>query len=599
MAGSPYYFDQAVADAAVAFFPKFLRLVEAEWAGRPFRLADWQAHHTAQIFGWRRYSDGTRRYRRVRGWVPKKNGKSEWMAGVAHLACVGDNEPGAYVPVYATDKAQAGIIFEKASRMVSLDINRETGAPGPLARLYEQLKTGLFCPHLMSSIVALSGEATGKHGPAPHVAIGDEVHEWTDGTLHRFVVEGMASRRQPLDILISTAGELKTFAHEEYENSKAILADPSLDPECYVFIYEAEEDDDWTDPKVWAKANPNYPVSPKHDFLESECRQAQRIPRLQNDFLRYHLNRWVAQQKRWFPMRLWGANTARPDDPDYWKALPELCRGRRCCGGLDLGSTSDITCDIYVFPPAEEGGRTILVPIFWVPEETVELRDSPRTPYKKWVAEGALLTTPGNVTDYDFIERQIVDDVKRFDIERLGYDPWNATQVAIHLQDEGLPMTEFRQGFASMAAPSKELERLFLAGLLEHGNHPVLKWMFGNAAYKKDPAGNIKPDKEKAAEKIDGVVGAVMGVGLANAATAPAGRGIMEFYKQAAAANPQVKSTTAVGTARLRAPAGTSTVYGMSGRQYVVGADGIVEVTEEDAKPLLGQGFEHIVAAET
>lgn len=511
MARSPYYFDEALARAAVAFFPTFLCFVDGEWTGKPFHLAPWQAHDIGQIFGWRRRKDGRRRYRFVRIWVPRKNGKTEEAAGLAHLLTVGDGEPGAQVYSHALDANQSGIVFDKAARMVALS--------QPLSELYEVTKTGLFCSALMSSFRALSGEAYGKHGLSPHANIGDEAHAWKNGKLHTFLIQGMGARRQPLDITISTAGEIKTYGHELYETSKAILADPSLDPETYVSIYEADKDDDWTDPKVWAKANPNLGISLKLEFLQSECRRAQANPRLENDFRRYHLNQWVEQAKRWFSMRLWPQNSTEPNNPHLWKMLPERFRGGGRPGflGLDLGSTSDITAAVWVFPPSEGDSRITLVPRFWVPEEKVDERNSPRTPYRRWVNEGALLTTPGNVTDYDFIEHSVKEDAASFGCQALAYDPWNATQVAVHLQQEGLPCQEFRQGFGSLGAPSKELERLYLSAQLEHGNHPVLEWMFGNAAYRRDPAGNIKPDKDRAAEKIDGVVATVMGVGLMNA----------------------------------------------------------------------------------
>lgn len=509
MARSPYVFDKRLAEAAVDFFPRFLRLVEGEWAGRPFHLSPWQAHHTGQIFGWRRRRDGLRRYRRVRGWVARKNGKTEWFAGIGHLLTIGDGEPGAQVFSYATDKAQASILFDKAGRMVALS--------EPLSGIYEVTKTGLFCPALMSSFRPLSGESTGKHGLSPHGGLGDEAHEWRDGKLHTFIVQGMGARRQPLDATISTAGEIKTYGHDLYEESERILEDPSLDPETYVFNYAAGADDDWTDPEVWAKANPNLDISLKREFLQAECRRALQSPRMENDFKRYHLNLWVEQAKRWFPMHRWPDNTATPNDREAWKRLPEAMRHRRAFGGLDLGSTDDISGNVWVFPPEREGERTVLIPRFWVPEDTIARRDSPRSPYRRWIADGALMTTPGNVTDYDFIEHSVMADAECFRCEGLAIDRWNATQVAVHLQEEGLPVSLFGQGYASMGAPSKELERLFLSAALEHGNHPVLEWMFRNATYRKDPAGNIKPDKERAAEKIDGVVGAVMGLGLATA----------------------------------------------------------------------------------
>ena len=505
----PYYFDKAKADAAVEFFPRFLRFVDGEWAGKPFILAEHQAHDVRQIFGWRRRKNGFRRYRFVRKWVPRKNGKSEEAAGIAHLLTIGDGEPGAQVYAHALDGKQAALVYDKAARMVALS--------GPLSKIYGTVtKTGMLAEGPMATFRWLSGEAYGKHGLSPHGNIGDEAHAWRDGKLHTFLIQGMGARRQPLDYIISTAGEIKTYGHELYLSSKAIFENPDLDPETYVSIFEADKDDDWTDPKVWAKANPNLGVSLKREFLEAECKRALQTPRLENDFKRYHLNIWVEQAARWFPMRKWADNTAHPKNPFFWKDLPQrfMGGGRKAYLGLDLGSTSDITAAVWGFPPDEVGGRTTLIPRFWVPEETVVTRDSPRTPYKKWVAEGSLLTTPGNVTDYDFIEHAIKEDARAFGCTALGYDPWNATQVAIHLQDEGLPCQEFRQGYASMAAPSKELERLFISGQLEHGNHPVLEWMFGNATYRKDPAGNIKPDKERAAEKIDGVSATVTVLGL-------------------------------------------------------------------------------------
>lgn len=590
---SPYYFDKAKAEAAVSFFPKFLRFVDGEWAGKPFHLQPWQAHHVGQIFGWRRRKNGRRRYRFARGWVPRKNGKTELAAGLAHLLTVGDREPGAQVYSHALDQKQANICYDKAARMVALS--------APLSKLYEVTKTGMLCHKTMASFRPLAAGALTKHGLSPHANIGDEAHAWKNGSLHTFLIQGMGARRQPLDITISTAGEINTYGYELYLNSKAILLDPTLDPETYVFCYEAETDDDWTDPRVWAKANPNLGVSLKHEFLQTECKRAQQSPRLENDFKRYHLDIWVEQMVRWFPMARWPDNTAEPGKPDYWRRLPAIAkelkksgRLRGPFGGLDLGSTSDITALVWAFQPDnEESGRTILIPRFWVPEDKVEERDSPRTPYRRWIEQGALQTTPGNVTDYDFIEAAIAADVDEFGCEGLGYDPWNATQVAVHLQESGLPMQEVRQGYASLAAPSKELERLFLSGQLEHGNHPVLKWMFGNATYRKDPAGNIKPDKERAAEKIDGVVGSVMAVGLMAVNPQPAGRGIFEFYREAAAAtSPALARETA--SVLLRAPHSISNVFGMSGKHYLVDVDRAVAVDERDVSPLLAQGYEKI-----
>ncbi len=516
MARSPYFFDAAKAAAAVAFFPTFLRFVEGEWAGRPFVLSDWQAHHVGQIFGWRHRKNGRRRYRFVRLWVPRKNGKTELAAGLAHLLTVGEREPGAQIFSHALDQKQANLMYDKAARMVALS--------GPLSGLYEVTKTGMLCHKSMASFRPLSGEAFGKHGLSPHGIIGDEAHAWRNGNLHTFLIQGMGARRQPLDIIISTAGEIKTYGHELYESSKAILLDPTLDPQTYVAIYEADPADDWTDPKVWAKANPNLGISLKPEFLETECKRALQTPRLENDFKRYHLNLWVEQAVRWLSMKHWPRNTERPDDKDYWKQLPALMKGRKAVGGMDLGSTSDLSALVWVYPPENPEGRFVVVPRFWMPEDNVNDRDKPEHPYARWVADGfefdgehraAMETTPGNVTDYSFIVEAVMRDAGRYPVQKVGLDAlFQGMQVGVQLGTFGLPIELMRQGHLTLGGPTLELERLFNSGKLEHGNHPVLEWMFRNAVVVKDSTGNIKPDKKRASEKIDGVVALVEALGL-------------------------------------------------------------------------------------
>lgn len=520
---SPYYFDKRLADAAVEFFPRFLRLTTAEWAGKPFHLAEWQAHHTRQIFGWRRRSNGTRRYRRVRGWISKKAGKSEWFAGVGLMLTVADGEPGAEVFSHATNKDQASIIWNKAKRMIEMDVveRGRLRLPGPFRKLWEVSATGLFNPHLISCFKPLSGDPTGKHGPSVHGALGDEAWEWDDGLLHRHLIDGMSARRQPLDATFSSAGVINTYGHQLYQESMAILADPSLDPETYVFAYGVDPDADWTSPDVWAKANPNYPVTPKREFLEALCREAQRLPRLENEFKQFYCGIWTEQATRWFQMHRWPELTRDPNDPALWQKLPDEVRGRLAFGGLDLASNEDITALVWVFRPMEKDGRFTLVCRFWCPEAKIAQRDHPTRPYKRWVEQGALIKTPGEVTDYNLVEEQIKEDAERFRVVRdnpddysLAIDRWNATQISVNLRNEGLPVALFGQGYQSMTAPSMLLERLFATQALEHGNHPVLKWMFGNAAYSKQGSG-LKPDKEKASDKIDGVVATVMGLALA------------------------------------------------------------------------------------
>lgn len=503
-----YWYDEVVAEAAVAFFPRYLRLTTGEWAGRPFDLEDWQADIVRRLFGWKR-PDGPRRYRRARIWVPRKNGKTEFAAGIGMLATVADGEPGAQILSIAEDKSQASIVFEKASAMALLSPDLSTHL--------ELLSTSIYCPALMSTFKPLSGIPKGKHGLNAHCLLGDEAHEWSSDRLYTFVRQSMGARRQPLDVIISTAGERKGFGWELYQECVKIRDGVIDDPETLVVIYAAEADDDWTDPAVWAKANPNLGVSVKLSFLEDECRQAQENPRKENDFRRYHLNQWVEQSVRWITKDAWNACTDDPTDPTLWASLPERLRGRKCWGGLDLASTRDVTAFVLLFPPDGRDDRFTLLCRFYVPRETLDVRvRRDRIPYDLWAASGALVATDGHAgrtTDYGYIFLDVQQAARDFDVQHIAYDRWNSSDLVNRLRDDGAPMKEMGQGFGSMASPTKEFERLVFAHQFEHGNHPVLRWMASNVAVAQDAAGNMKPAKDRSSEKIDGIVATIMALG--------------------------------------------------------------------------------------
>lgn len=518
-AGAPEgcWFDRAAADAACAFFPRYLRHTEGEWAGRPFELAPWQAERIVRpLFGWKR-ADGTRLYRVAYIEIPRKNGKTELAAGLALLLLLGDGEFGGQVYALAVDKDQAKIVFNKAGVMV--------GFSETLARDLEVLKTSIFCAELHASFKPLSSGAESKHGFSPSGAVGDELHAWPNGELQDVVHKGTAARRQPLEIYITTAGLHGVgFGWEMHQRAAAIRDGELADPEFLPVIYAADEDDDWTDEATWRKANPNYGVSVKPEYMAAECRKAQESPRKENDFKRYHLDLWTEQVIRWLAMADWDACAG----PLPWRQLEAYLAGRDCYAGLDLSSKIDLAGFVNVFPPVEAEEPWFLLPRLFVPERQAGIEPGrPRSEdtraklLHQWAEAGALTLTAGNVVDYDFIEAALIADASRFRIVECAFDPWNATQFATHMGDEGMTMVEFRQGYGSMSEPAKELERLVIDHAVAHGGHPVLRWMAKNVAIRKDPAGNIKPDKEKAGENIDGIVGAVMGLGRAITAEPP------------------------------------------------------------------------------
>lgn len=502
-----FWYDEASAQAAVDFFARYLKLTDAEWAGQPFILADWQEQDIIRpLFGWKR-KDGTRRYRRAIIWVPRKNGKTELAAGVALLALLFDAEQGGQVYSIAADKDQASIVFGKAAAMVAMSPD--------LSKVLDCFKPSIYCAELNSSFKPLSGRPHGKHGLSASGLIGDEVHEWRDADLYTFVHQSTAARRQPLEFLISTAGLMLGYGWELWTYCKRVMAGELTDRETLIVVYAADPDDDWTSPETWKKANPNFGISPKREYLEAECAEAMSSARKENDFKRYHLNLWTEQAVRWLPMDKWGPASRRWAAPDFEARLA----GRRCFGGLDLSTTSDLSAYCLWFPPdGPEWPIWIKLTRAFLPKMNLKEKvKSDQAPYDEWEKSGALFTTPGNVIDYGFIKEKIVADAARFKLVQMGADPYNAHHIVQELMDEGLPITMVRQGFLSLTTPSKELERIVLSSELDHGGHPVARWCASNAAVETDAAGNIKPTKDprKSTGRIDTIAADVDALAVA------------------------------------------------------------------------------------
>ncbi|RYE43619.1 MAG: terminase large subunit [Hyphomicrobiales bacterium] len=503
---SLYYFDERSADFACRWIETHCVFTDDKWAGKPFVLQPWQRDKIFRpLFGTKRKADGLRRYRRVVVWLPRKNGKTETAAAVSLIALIATGVMGGQVYSIAKDKDQARLVFDKAATMVAYSPK--------LAEVVEPLKSALYVPQLNAKFEPLSGVPQGKHGRSSTCLIGDEVHEWPDDRLYTFMHQSSAAREEPIEFLISTAGVQEGYGWELWQECQQILDGTKDDPETLIVIFAADPDDDWTSEETWRKANPNLGISVRLDYLQAECKKAQENPRLENDFKRYHLNMWTEQDVRWLSMDLWRKCSERQGDVEYWRELPELLRGRRAYGGLDLASRVDIAAFVVVVPPEKPGDRLVLIPKFWVPEATVERRSRvDRVPYDQWVKMGAVTATPGKVIDYSFIQEDIFAAAAQYDLRMLGVDDWNAQQMVTSLEQQGVPITRIRQGFKSLSDPSKELERLVVGLLLEHGNHPVLTWMARNAGYDQDPAGNIKPSRAKSKEKIDGIAASVDGL---------------------------------------------------------------------------------------
>lgn len=509
------WFDAEAAVRAIAWFPQNLRLTKAEWSGRPFWLEPWQAEPVARFFGWKR-ADGTRCYRRLAIWVARKNGKTELLAGCSLYALIVDREAGGEGYSIAHNKDQAAIVFQKMVDMVAL-------MPRALRDQFETFKESIVLTPLSASFKPLSGRAAGKHGLSMSVLAGDEIHEWPNDELYTFVHQSTAARRQPIEILASTAGKRGTFGAEFFDHCELVAADPSVDPELLVVIHAAGADDDWQKPATWQKANPNLGVSVKTAYLEAEAKKARLLPRLENDFRRYHLNQWVSQSVRWLPIDQWRACTGDPNDPDRWRRLADRLRGRRVFGGLDLAQTSDFNAHCWVLPGEDRTDPWLWVPRFWIPEASLDRyadRDADRL--RQWAKAGALTITPGNVADYGRIESDILADTANLslDVAMIAIDRFLAVDLATRLA-ERLPVEMFGQGFVSMSPPMKTIEHAVLSAGIDHGGQPVLDWMAGNIEVKTDDAGNLKPTRANRDLKIDGMVAGIMATGVALSAGAP------------------------------------------------------------------------------
>jgi phage terminase large subunit-like protein len=498
-AGRGLRFDLAAARHAIEFFG-FLRHSKGEWAGEAFILAAWQAFIVGSLFGWKR-SDGLRRFRTAYCAVPRKNGKSSTSAGIGLYLLVADNEQGAEIYSAATTRDQARIVFDEAKRMVA-------SSPA-LRRRVEPLINNLHVAGSASRFMPLSSDSSTMDGLNVHGAIIDELHAHKTRGVVDVLDTATGARRQPLLFEITTAGyDRHSICFEHHDYSIKVLDGVLPDDSWFAYIAAADEGDDWTDPKVWRKANPNFGISVKEDDLARKAEKAIALPGAQNAFRRLHLNQWTEQAERWIDMAAWDA-CAFPVD------LEQL-RGRPCFGGLDLSTTTDVTALAWIFPPGHDGELWRVLSRYFVPEDHLRKRaERDRVPYDLWTRQGFIEATPGNVVDYGAIEQRIRADAALFDVKEIAYDPWNATHIALRLQEEGAKMIEFRQGFRSMAAPTRELEKLIVSQKLAHSGNPVTRWMAANVAVAQDPAGNLKPAKDKSTERIDGIVALIMAIGRA------------------------------------------------------------------------------------
>lgn len=512
--GRGLHFDVEAAASKIEFF-SLLRHSKGRWAGTPFELSPWQQFLVGSLFGWKR-QDGTRRFRVAYDELPRKNGKSTIAAGLGLLLAFFDDEPGAEVYCVATKRDQAKIVFNESKRMVE--------TTPALKRRIAVLTANMHVRESSSKLQPLGADADSTDGLNPSGVIIDELHAHKTSALVDVLQSASGARAQPLRFEITTAGfDRLSVCWKHHDYSIKVLEGIVEDDTWFAFIAAADEGDDWREAGTWQKANLNLGVSVYPDYLEAECRRAEKIPGEQNTFRRLHLNQWTEQSSRAIDMAVWDAAAG--------EVLEERLEGQPCMAALDMASTNDLAAEVKLFGPDAEGFYDVLCR-FWIPEASIAVGQSRRPEeirrqLAEWVEQGWITATPGNVTDYDFVEKAILEGGVRFRLRELAFDRWNVTQLITHLQDEWgtgesatIKVIDVGQGFASMAGPTKEFLRLVADGKIRHGGNPVLRWMVSNLALKQDPAGNLKPDRESSGDKIDGVVALVMALGRSMVAPA-------------------------------------------------------------------------------
>lgn len=521
------WFDAEAAQQACDFFPACLRHVEGALTGQPFQLQDWQKAFVGNLFGWKMKDEAgrvVRRYRKALLYVPRKNGKTPLVAGLALYVLFCDHELGQQGYIAAADRGQAGMLFRHCKGMIEQEPELSSRCTIYGGNASAGQSKSIVVPATSSFLQVISADAHTKHGGNTHLAIVDELHTQPGRDLVDTLETSTASlnRAQPLTVWITTADHNRpSICNEKHKDACDYRDGIRSDPRFLPAVYETLPDEDWTDPKVWAKANPNLGVSVSLDYLRAECEAARANPEKEGVFRRLHLNTKTETAVRAIPMDRWDACAADVADPWAWRlATLERLRGAECFAGLDLGSVGDLTALVLLW---DEGDHLTAVPWFWVPKSNAEKRSrQDRVPYGTWIKQGWISATDGDETDYDTVRADVLGLSRAYWIKEVAADRlFQGVQVCRQLTDDGLEVIAFGQGYASMAAPVRQLIEWTIGGRLRHGANPVLRWMASNAAAerskRKDVKGKVqevlKFSKDASGDKIDGITAMAMAIG--------------------------------------------------------------------------------------
>jgi phage terminase large subunit-like protein len=488
----------------IAYIEKFFVHIKGPLAGKPMLLDPWQKFWTAVKYGWRRAIDGGRRFGRAYEEVARKNGKSTWTGPQGAYLFSMDGEEGAEVYAVATTRAQAMTVFKPAFDNMKRWVRRSPG----IARSFK-INNGLNQERVVldaSVFAPLPANAENLDGLNPSAILFDELHAQKSRDVWDVMETALGARKQPLLSAITTAGFiLDGICTEVRSYLISVLEGKRVDDSWFGYIYTLDTDDDPFEERNWIKSNPGLGKSKTLDYMRGMARKAAALPGARANFFTKDLNIWCNSADGWFELAVWDKGGKKFD--------PEMLKGRRCFGGLDLASTRDLTSYSLVFPPTDADPHWRVLVWVWCPQDKIDTQEhDDAAPYKAWQKAGWITGTEGNVTDYEPVRKQIMRSLQDYDVTEIGYDKWNAQQLANQLTDAGVPLVEIPQNIGGMHPGSKLLEELVYGLLLQHGGNPVLRWCAMNCALLFDSNGNYRPDKKKsnANGRIDAIVATIM-----------------------------------------------------------------------------------------
>jgi phage terminase large subunit-like protein len=491
------YFDVNAASRAIKFFSFLKHSKGRNFAGKEFELADWQEFIIYSLFGWKNL-DGSRRFRMSYTEVAKKNGKTTLAAGIGLYMMVADGEPGAEIYSAATQRDQAKLVFNEARNMVRTSKD--------LSGMITVFTHNLHIEETFSKFEAISSDYDSFEGKNPYCCIVDEYHAHKDSLLFDNIRAATVARNQSLIWVITTAGFNREGPCYKFRKiCKDILEGKMIDDGLFTIIFTQDSEDEWDKPSMWVKSNPNLNISVLEAALTAEFNSAKNSSSGAVGFKTKNLNIWTDSAMQWIPDEMWRKCDLGKVD----------FTGKTVYGALDLSTVIDLSCFGFSWEENREG-KTIVntFKMFFIPEDTLQERcRKDHVSYDIWVRDGFIISTPGNVIDYDYIRAFIKKIASVCKIKNIQFDRFNSSQLVIQLQDDGFEMVPFGQGYVSMSAPTKELEKMVLNQELNHMGNPVMRWMNGNVFIRIDPAGNYKIDKSKSSEKVDGMVTLVMEIG--------------------------------------------------------------------------------------